>query len=375
MAAVGADSTQPQEMSRRFGLDKTLTWRISRVVNEESAWGAVSHIPRRPSMQLFADALRRHGAPELQIEDLRTATDALEQFIELHAGDRETFEIMIAGSARQAGEKRMELFRREGYQANTAIWGVCARVQLAMRLMIPGHGDTLDLATVCGLLDFRRLRGDVPWAVATLSSWDSPSSTHLGANAIEGLSSERSTPIIPSYSSSPTPPLVSEREGEKLRLVLRPGPVGNTATANVLLGYVTRGVGSRFESYPGENGEHGVMLTTPAEWLVHDLMIHESLAFATDPTAHVYGSLPGGPQYPDPQSVELPVSSEVIHLGSPADTALPEFARYGDLVAQVMASMGYAPESFIGYRYRLRYPPIPAVSILRHRLDKQPVRP
>src|SRR5262245_57426783 len=81
LTSVGADSSQPQEMSRRFGLDKTLTWRIARVVREEDALEAVPHIPRKPSMRLFLTAMERSGASNAQVESVWKALSEFEQFI------------------------------------------------------------------------------------------------------------------------------------------------------------------------------------------------------------------------------------------------------------------------------------------------------
>ena len=172
LAAVGADPSQPQEISRRFGLDKTLTWRITRVVREGNAWDAIEHIPRRPSIGIFVSAMSKHGASAERIDKLWRAMTEFERFVETHSGDRETLDMMVSVPARKSAAKRLEAFRKAGFQANSATWGVRAKIQLATHIMSPGlKPGHVDIGTVCGLVDFRRLRPNVPWAIASINSW------------------------------------------------------------------------------------------------------------------------------------------------------------------------------------------------------------
>ncbi len=395
LTSVGADADQPQEISRQFGIDKTLAWRISRVVREEDVWEAVQHIPRRPSIRLFVDAMARHGAPEKPLETVWRALGEFERFVELHSGDRETLEMMVSAGARRSAGKRLESFRKAGFQASSAIWGVQARTQISLHLMAPSALDpeALSMSTVCGLTDFRRLRPDVPWAVASLSHWETaepPANGTGGAGAPHGTAiADRwqpipmdpavpagAPPLLQEFCSRPLPELdrFKEREG-LVRYLLREGPVGNTAAATVVFGWNLPRAASPYEGYPGETGEHGVMLTTPVEAVIHDLFIHRSLAFAFGPTAHVYSQLPGGPQYPasGPRIGLLPVGGEVIDLGAgPPDTTTTELPRYREMAEVAVRQMGFELSDFQGYRFRVRYPPIPALAVLRHPLLRRP---
>lgn len=377
LASVGADADQPQEISRQFGLDKTLAWRISRVVREEDVWEAVQHIPRRPSIRIFVDAMRRHGATPDRVEMVWSALDEFERFVHVHSGDRETLEMMVSAGAKRSAHKRLETFRKTGFQANSAIWGVQARTQISLHVMAPSlvAQDQLSLSIVCGLTEFRRLRPDVPWAVASLTQWDGEETAFRDRwqpLALDPEQSRDAPPLLREFCSQPLPDLETYREREGLvRFMLKEGPVGNTAAATVVFGWTYPTSASCFESYPDEKGEHGVMLTTPVESVVHDLFIHRSLTFAFGPTAHVYSQLPGGPQYPGsgPRAGLLPVGSDVVDLGAgPPDTTTPELPRYREMVELTTRRMGFQLNEFQAYRFRLRYPPIPSMAVLRHGL-------
>lgn len=375
--SVSANPDEPQEISRRFDLDKTLTWRISRVVRAEDAWEAVQHIPRRPSVRLLVKAMEKHGAPATTIDALWKAFDEFERFVEVHSGDRDTLEIMSSSASKRTAEKRLEAFRKSGFQANSAIWGVSAKLQLASHLMVPGtEPGKLSMATICGLVDFRRLRANTPWAVATMRGWDG-----LGLNDIDYVG--RARPLVPEtarthgllltdFCSNPLPEIdIIEVSKATHRYMIKPGPVGNTAAASVLLGWIFDDAATDTESFPGEPGDHLVLLSTPVEELVHDYFVHKSLDFAKTLTTRLYSQLPGGPMYPsvDDAGQILPMNSEVSDLGhTPPDTTLIEIPRYSDMVALAAERLGYRLDDFHAFRHRISYPPIPTASVIRHPL-------
>jgi hypothetical protein len=101
------------------------------------------------------------------------------------------------------------------------------------------------------------------------------------------------------------------------------------------------------------------------------MFVHKDLTFALDPSAHVYSQLPGGPQYPagGKDAALLPVPTDVSDLGSmPPDTTTLEIPEYKAMVEMAIVALGHKLEDFHAYRYRLKYPPIPAMAVLRHPL-------
>jgi hypothetical protein len=319
--------------------------------------------------------MTKHGASAERVETVWQALGEFERFVEVHSGDRETLEMMVSAAAKRSAGKRLETFRKSGFQANSAIWGVQARTQISLHIMAPSAIDpeALSFSTVCGLTDFRRLRPDVPWAVASMSQWDDLSPFEPWRPLqIDPSGPTGDGPLMRDFCSQPLPELHILRERENLvRFMLAEGPVGNTAAATVVFGWNYASVASRYQSYPGEFGEHGVMLTTPVESVVHDLFIHRSLSFAFNPTAHVYSQMPGGPQYPSGgrKAGLLPVPDDVTDLGAaPPDTTTPELPRYREMVEFAVRQMGHEINDFQGYRFRVRFPPIPTLAVLRHAL-------
>jgi hypothetical protein len=374
--AVGADASQPQEMARRFSLDKTLTWKIARVVGSEDTWSAATHIPGRAGIRNFLEALEKAGAPRQHAESVRQAMDRFEALIERHSGDRDTFEIMLGGVSDQLARKQGEAFRKMAYLGNSAIWGVQARVQFSMHLMCPSPkaADLLDYAVVCGLMDFRRLRHDVPWAVSSQMSYSDSGQSRQGPSIVPMDPDVRppKPPLLREFCSHPVPELRAVHTANNTtRFEFTEGPVGYTASSTCTMGWIMPGTASRYRTAEDRYGEATCTANTPVETLYHDVYVHRDLNFSF-PKLLIYSRMPGGPAYPhDGSHGQLPVAEEITDLGSPPDTMVPGLPRYGQMIAYATERLGHSVREFRGFRFRLRYPPVPSLVLYRFELPER----
>lgn len=370
--SVGTDPSRPGDVVRRFELDKTLAWRLARVVTDDRLTDAASHLPRRPSFQIVADKLARHRAPPERIAAMFDALDEYERVVERHAGDRDRFEVMVGGSSAKTSARKLETLRRSAYLANSAIWGVCTSVHIAARFVLPSRTPgRLDIATVCGMIGFRRLRADVPWVIAAAYAWGET----LRGDTYRPLpidpAAPDDTPLIPSACSAPLPRITAQAQGPReVRYVLGEGPVGNTAASDVLFGWRRHDDVSASASFAGEVGEHAMRVTTPTEHLVHDLFIHRSLEFAVDPHGSVYGHLPGGHPVTEPGATapELPVPAPVVALRSDDPLFTRGAPHYARLLNHATSCLGVSRSDLAVYRCQIAYPPMPTLCLIRHSL-------
>src|SRR5512140_3604189 len=81
VAEVRGDPNQPLDLSRRFGLDKTLTWKIARVICNDDAFSAVVHVPGRPSINALAEAFKQGGASAGSVDAVLAAMDRFEDVV------------------------------------------------------------------------------------------------------------------------------------------------------------------------------------------------------------------------------------------------------------------------------------------------------
>jgi len=122
-------------------------------------------------------------------------------------------------------------------------------------------------------------------------------------------------------------------------------------------------------------GEHIARLSTPSEILIHDLIVHEDLDYAFSPDISLYNQLPSAPEYPASGRDQglLPVHEKVIELGrGPAGLTTVELPQYKSMIQAVHERLGWNADQFHGFRFKMRYPPIPAMAVLRYDLTERP---
>ncbi len=364
-------------MARRFNLNKNLTWKISKIVREHDPAAAFPHIPGRGGLTILLDSLKKAGAPVHALSQLHKALAELDQLIEIHAGDRETFEMMIGNLGRSSeGKQHAESQRKLCFRGNSAVWGVQARVQLCVNFIAPSEDpDWVDLAWLSGLVDFRRLRSDASWAIA-LARKSSDDGTAMSLGNIEPIdldsSGKNAAPLLRKFCSEPLPAIHADLGADALvRYELLEGPIGNTAAATCIIGIFGRRFVRRTVAPNDTLGEHVARLYTPVELLIHDLFVHRDLSYAFSPEAHLYSQLPSQAPFPmgGRKKGRLPLWEQVHHLGWGTSSVMtPELPQYHGMIGSVFDRLSWNPQDFQVFRFELPYPPIPTLAVLRYPL-------
>lgn len=369
LADAGLQNARPSEVGRRLGLDKSLAWKISRVLESAETAEAFRHLPGRSGMEIVLRSAAKRQVDAAKVERARAAFQEVEEFVVRHAGDRRTFEAMLAGEQPDARTEAEE--RRAYFRAGAAIWGVRAAVQFLMLALKPSAARPgyLDVAQVSGLVNLERLRPDVPWIVRRLrANSDSGASVFrvtreplVRARAERGL-----PPLFDAYCSSPLPELRQfEGVGGWIYDELVPGPVGRSGAATVVLGERYIGIAPMERGEDNTTGEYSLTVRTPSECVLFDLLLHRDLAHFGRPTRAVYGLLE------DRQAASVAVRVDAarpalmapgpaLELGSPATVQTRRLAFYPGLVADALDAAGFGSATdFRGYRAELEYPPFP----------------
>lgn len=374
---VGADPVQPQDIARQFGLNKNLTWKISRLIREPDPFAVASLIPGKSGMSIFLRSFRKAGAPETALESVREAVAEFDRMVDLHSGDRDTLEVMLRGLTSSRQKERDESHRKVAFKGNSALWGVQARVQICVNFIVPSNDPNMvDLAWISGLIDFRRLRHDACWAMASARKIDDDGSV-LPIGTIEPVdprfAGASAAPLLADFCSKPLPEIrVIPGPDGLIRYELTEGPIGNTAALSCVIGLIGRRFVRRTRIETDTMGEHLARLYTPVEFLIHDLFIHRDLAYAMNPSIHLYGQMPGGPIYPASGRDRgmLPLHETVHEVGGPTDVVTPELPRYREMLHSVVERAGWQANEFTGFRFAMRYPPIPTIALFRYLLEE-----
>jgi hypothetical protein len=377
LTAVGLDPAVPLQVARALGIDKNLSWKMCRIVTDPDPALVATRLPGRSGVKIISRALKKAGASDETVRAIEAAADSLRAVGAKHAGDRDTLTAMLIGSS--SSDSTEEANRRLSFLGNSATWGVKAKLHLSTSFLAPSRTPgRLDAAAIGGLIGFQRLRNDLPWPLATGTMYDDQGRARpvKGFTPIdpEGMATHGG-PIIADFCSKPLPPTRTARQADgSFQLLLSDGPVGKESASDLVTGWAYIGVLGKYQSESDKYGAHNATLGTPAETLIHDLFVHRSLTFAMQPRALFYNLLPGGPHYPADglEAGLMRVSSTLETLGSPADLTTPEFSRYPQLVGLVGQRLEWSMDEFVGFRLRLMYPPIPAISVIRHDLAASP---
>ncbi|KAA0213942.1 MAG: hypothetical protein DYG94_03305 [Leptolyngbya sp. PLA3] len=378
-ASMGLDPESPQDIARTFKLNKTLTWKLSKVINTSDTLTGVSHVPGMSAMRIFLDALDRRGAQRPDLQAVRDAAERFEQTIELHVGDRPTLELVLDGLAPGADD-RLEMSRKLAFRGNSGIYGVQARTRMALHVLAPNADDprTLDLAMVRGYVGFRRLRPSVRWPLFQVRAWstgDDPIMTRPLWEPLEPSGSGQQTCLMPSFSSANLPEICTQATPEGTDIVAMPGPVGNFGAIDCIVGDMMRSAVSRYRSADDSTGELGAAITVPVESLIVDLVVHEDLSFALSPKVVVFGHVAphGRPSGREDALTTLPIMDEVRELsGRPPAVATPRIPNYPDLLARVCDRLGCPLGKMRAVRLEMKYPPLGANVVLRFELPEAP---
>ena len=373
--ALGAPAEQPQEVARAFGLDKNLTWKVSRLLGTPDAADALQFLPGAGALRILLRAME--GAGSERVERVQSAYDHLDEVVQTHLGDRSTLQLVLDGIGPGRAEP-LEASRKLAFRGNSGVWGVQARAKVTIAALAPNadRPDRLDTAFVRGYLGFRRLRSASSWPLSTRRDWYGDGQAYKpGARPLEPDQVENGLPILREFTTAPGPVFELRRMPTGFYFVLPPGPVGNSAAFDCFLGEVSRAEVPRYHEGSDRFGEFSTSITAPIEYQLLDVILHRDLAEQFEPEAFLYGN-PLGERVggsTDPTQTHLPLGDQVHRLpGSPPVVATPIYPRYTELVELVYRRAGWDPAAFVGYRLVTKYPPMGTSVSMRFALPERP---
>ena len=358
------------QLAGALDLDARLAWKIWKVIGLQDPFAASQLVPGRAGIRIFLRAANRHKVGEDVLKSVDAAFGEFQRVMKSHAGDRRSFNAMLAGHA-TGNELRADLEHRKGvFHHLSFLWGVQARTHLSsfiVRASEDRQGYS-DIVTLRGFVDLRWIRPNVSWRVRRMSTIDNFGNvrTDFGRQPLspvpEGERDGAEVPLLREFCSQPPPELrVPDNFPADMWYQLVEGAVGNSGSLTCLLGEIGRGVEPyvRSEYYP-----HLVFAAyprTPAETLIFDLIIHRDMLGRLNPTAHMFGDLFNRGFNDPPSEVDrLPLGEKVEFLGSGADAVnAAEVPRYPEMARFALDRVGWPESEFDVYRLRVPYPLIP----------------
>ena len=358
------------QLAGALDLDSRLAWKISKVIGLQDPFAASQLVPGRAGIRIFLRAAGRHKVAEDVLESVDAAFEDFRRVMKSHAGDRRSFNAMLAGHA-AGNELRADLEHRRGvFHHLSYLWGVQARTHLSSFVVRASEERQgyYDSVTLRGFIDLRWIRPNVSWRVRRMCTVDDFGNvrTDFGREPLspapEGERGAEDVPLLREFCSQPLPKLrVPGSFPADTSYQLVEGSVGNTGSLTCLLGEIGRGVEpyTRSENYP--RLVFAAAPRTPAETLIFDLIIHRDMLGRLNPTAHMFGDLfDQGFNDPPLEVDRLPLVEKVEFLGSGADAVhAAEVPRYREMARFAFDRVGWPESEFDVYRLRVPYPLIP----------------
>jgi len=375
VVAGGLRPNEPQDMARRWGISRNLTWKLSKVLCAQDMLEAMHHLPGDEGIGIMIRAAEKRGTDRPLVDDVRAALTAFNRVIEVHSGDRATLELMLNGWGPRGSSERLEQSRKLAYRGNCGVWGAQARVRCQTSVVMPNleKPDLLDVALVGGIVDFRRLRANIRWPLFRPRLYHdnyTPMVHGPGEIALDPAYADTAGPkLIAEFCSANMPPIKLVEEPSGPVYELSEGPVGNSGTFTCFFGTVMPAVATRYASPGDEHGELSTQMLLPAEWLLFDLLMHRDLEVAGLETFTV-GRL-GNANF-DAGSMRLPMDEQHQELsGQPPVLSSDLVDRYENLVDYTLKRLDRPRREFRAYRLLVRYPLMHSNVIVRFPLPQR----
>ncbi len=319
-------------------------------------------------MEIVLKAAAAHGVGEPRVRAMRDADRSLRVFMRRHAGDRRSFEAMLAKGGR---DDRIESEERKAlYRSGSAIWGVRARAQTLTLALRPSEHDpdSIDVLQLGGMFGFERLRDDVPWIIRRLTNKTDSGSPETSFRR-EPLDPQGAIgdglPLVPRFCSGEMPEIrqFTAPDGTVYD-ELAPSAVGKNGAVTFVTGELYRSAIPLHWSESNTEGRYKLTVRTPVEAVMFDLLVHKDLAHFGEPQMRVLGLLEDRPATGpgDAGAGSMLYEPEPARrLGTAPVMQTPRLGGYPGMVSEALAMSRWGSlDEYRGYRAELEYPPAPS---------------
>jgi len=376
-ALVGVDPTKTRESARELGINRGLTWRLTRMVQESNPTLAASDVPGVASMSKFLDACRQKGAPEAAIESTLTALGEFEAALAACSGDRKTLAMLMANHGDVKATAEAEKARRKLFEGACGVWGAQARTRFVTVFVFPSPDDPnmLDAGHVNGFVGLRRLRTQaIPLSYEAVHKSTGEAVRFIKEPLDPSGPGEGRAQVYKKFSSPAEPDIRMVESGGYRRFEIASGPVGNEGLSTCVFGTRLRRLYERYSHTP-ETAGFMVLLNLPVERVMFDMYIHRDLNVHHAPKTQLLDRLlfPHVNNESDFERQSLPLAEQTHRLPDGlAGTLCPYMSWYSTMVADVTTKLGQSIDEFTGWRFEMMYPPIATTLSRRFDLEAPP---
>lgn len=367
------DSKKPRETARLLGLDKSLAWKVTRIIHEEDAPRVAGSIPGTSGMRQVTRSLVDRELPLDIADSIEKAYEGYIEMTKVHSSDKNSFELMLDGMT--IDDESRQKSRQSAYRGNCGIWGIQSSVRVSAHVLSINKDSpsTLDYAGFGGLTGFQRLRPGQPWPIFQFLAYeDTGKPMRSDMVAISENPDPQFPLIINEFCKGTLPELLLSSHGNSTNYEFGDGIIGKTGSSDVFLGYIDQQPKPRYRDENNQYGELMCLIDTPIETLMFDLIVERELAERIEPESLIYGRVTGSHQGQDVRSPKnlVPFTERLKFLESGAHMLttplVPAYSQLGELV---ISKMGRSMTDFVCWRLVLEYPIMPSTVSIRFQLE------
>jgi len=376
----------PRPISKAFDLQKALdvdpklASRVFRVAHADDPLRVGTDVPSRVSIERIFKAAAKEGVPAKVIQRASIAYEQFERLVADHAGDRESFASMVSAlSAVQGEDSSIDAQQRKAaYLANSHILGVQARTRLNCFIHKPAYvGRKGEVVGLRGLIDLRWLRtSHAPFTISRSDVRDSRGDVdkRYEVRKREPLDpdepEDHGVALLREFCSRPLPKIETVRMSNgMMNTQIVSKHVGKASLTTCIIGEILRDFPECDFTDPDDHFDQSVLVRTPCEVLIQDVLLHEGPHGELKPQVRVLsdhqctdGTILGR------DSDMLPLTATVKYLGKgPEVMHTRDVPRYADMVQYAMDRLGWDGSKFEVYRCRIEYPVMPSTVSMRLR--------
>jgi hypothetical protein len=371
---------RPAELERALGIGTTLAWQIFRTANAAESIIDAGNIPGRTGMRRFFEAAGKRRVPKSLIA---AASKALEEFLGLikdHATDRQAFSSMLSALESEGAEPIDVPRRRAAYKAMSDILGVQAKVQLACNIQQPSsnHPDRVDNAFLRGFHGLRRLRANAPLILARTRITDTAGKVLPQQPRPLDLADETDAQfsLLRKFCTTPMPALRTvPSDLGFMNIEVAGNDIGNRSAVTCFTGEICYEAVDRYHGPGNEwDGAH-VLVRTPCELLVIDMLIREDTYRSIAPRVSVFTdhACTEPCMTPARERDRLPQRESVEYLGKAAQALSNRHVpRHAEMMQYAFDQLGWNAAKFDVYQCRVEYPIVPSSVVVSFDLPEKP---
>ncbi|CAG0983451.1 hypothetical protein PHYC_01892 [Phycisphaerales bacterium] len=339
------------DLQRALGVGPAIAWQLYRLATVESSFAALAFTPRVGSMDRLLRAAREHGFRVSAVEGMSKVYEEFSRLVSYHAGDRDTFDAMVAPLGNGTTGQIELKHRRAAFRGNVQVWGYQAstvyRACVCHPSTKPGHEAA---AFVAGFVAIRQLRPTNPIPILRRKVF-----IERHGQVSEFDVSAQGPALIEEFSTATPSSIMAVGDGKHVRETLTLEGVGRAASVTCFLTDTVWDGPPRTADTPWSMG---LMVSVPCETLIIDLLVPRGASQSAGVRVRTFGN-PSNVDSAMTQSDEylVPTRETGSYLGTSLDALqAAEVARCPSLVRHVLRRNGWEGAEFDLYRCRVRYP-------------------